>query len=323
MGALPSAVTSAEPLWIPFRVRAGKGVDADPRETHFAELRRLTFDGNAGQPVWGADGARILAADAASCRGIATIDLASGDVTRPAEPYAAPINSFAGAGETQARCKAADSEVSPCWPAAALVARTATLLSDTFACDVYVGNKQVAAGYGLTATADGSRIAFVQKSKAGLELFAAASDGSGAARVAEVADVNVAPRFSPDGTSLAWAHRGKEGELHVWLAGANGARPRQVTQGGKNDTQPAFFPDSRQLIYASDRDSTGSPPKFSLYRIDPEAPATAGGGAHVERITFAEGVDAAPVFSPDGKWLAFLSSRAGQGMDLYVARWRD
>jgi Tol biopolymer transport system component len=96
-----------------------------------------------------------------------------------------------------------------------------------------------------------------------------------------------------------------------------------VTFDGRGNGQPAFFPDSRQLIFASDRDSTAAAPRLALYRTDPEGPVVASGGTRIERITFAEGDDAAPVFSPDGRWLAFLSSRAGAGMDLYLARWRE
>lgn len=313
MGALPSAVTTAEPLWVPFRVRAGTEVAPDPRETHFAELRRLTTNGKAGAPVWDEAGAKILVPDAGTCRSVATIDLAAAKGVRQA--YSAPIAAVTASGAASV-CNDAQAEIPPCWPAAGLVGRTVTMVSDAFDC-----RWDKASAYNLSAA--GGRVAYIGKSGADLDVFTAAADGSGAARVTS-GGANASPRLSPDGSSVTWAHRGKDGELHVWVADANGARPRQVTRDAKDDAQPTFLPDSREILYASDRDSAAMPPHFSLYRVDPDGPLTASGGPRVERVTFAEGVDAAPAFSPDGRWLAFLSSRGDSaGLDLYVARWRE
>ena len=45
LGVLPTAVTTAEPLWIPERILAGAPHEADARESRLAELRRLTSPG--------------------------------------------------------------------------------------------------------------------------------------------------------------------------------------------------------------------------------------------------------------------------------------
>ena len=82
------------------------------------------------------------------------------------------------------------------------------------------------------------------------------------------------------------------------------------------------------MIFASDMDaappSGGRAPNFDLYVIDPDGPATATGGPAVERVTFAEGFDSSPRFSPDGRYLAFTSSlRGGEpgATNVFVARW--
>ena len=47
-------------------------------------------------------------------------------------------------------------------------------------------------------------------------------------------------------------------------------------------------------------------------------------GTNLEQITYTEGFDGFPMFSPDGQYLAFGSNR-NQGLpgetDVYVARW--
>lgn len=326
MGILPTAVTTAEPLWIPFRVRAGKAVDADPRETHFAELRRLTTDGSAGAPVWDPGGAKLLHLPSATCRSIAIVDLAAG--TADELPMKGPLNSLAPAqGLAFSQCSGAAADITPCWPAAGLVGQTATMPLDLFACELARaddGQLEALPGvYGLAATGDGKHVAFASKRDGDVEIYLAGSNGAGVERITRFPGPDTAPRISADASSIVWqARHGKEEEQQVWIAGLHGARPRQLTRDGRNNAQPAFCPDSRQVIYASDRDSADKPPHLSLYRIDPDAPAGPGGAPRVERITYADGIDAAPAFSPDGHWLAFVSSRGG-AMDLYVARWKE
>src|SRR4051794_16450348 len=52
LGKMPEVVTTAQPEWIPWGIRAGKSLDADPRERHLAELRQLTFGGDNAEAYW-------------------------------------------------------------------------------------------------------------------------------------------------------------------------------------------------------------------------------------------------------------------------------
>jgi len=84
LGKLPTAVTTAEPEWIPPRVLAGQQVERDGRERHFAELRQLTIEGAVlGSPAWSADGSKLLfavAADVTGCSRIQLLDLKTGEL---------------------------------------------------------------------------------------------------------------------------------------------------------------------------------------------------------------------------------------------------
>jgi Tol biopolymer transport system component len=45
-----------------------------------------------------------------------------------------------------------------------------------------------------------------------------------------------------------------------------------------------------------------------------------------ERVTFADGFDGFPMFSPDGQWLAWSSNRNGRregDTNVFVAKWVD
>ncbi|MER7004474.1 hypothetical protein ABT297_15700 [Dactylosporangium sp. NPDC000555] len=144
------------------------------------------------------------------------------------------------------------------------------------------------------------------------------SHGTGEVRLTED-EVNARPRFSPDGTKLAYLHNGT-----VWVMGANGEDKHQVSDrvaGG-----PSWSPDGEWIAYAAlsctggpgvfrvgTRGGTASEPLFPASCRDQAAPevgyameAPAGGSA-APGATLAERLrtDDAVAWSPDGTRIAF------------------
>jgi Tol biopolymer transport system component len=105
-------------------------------------------------------------------------------------------------------------------------------------------------------------------------------------------------------------------EVEIWVANADGSQARQLTQLGATSISPHFTSDQTRVIFASNpRDPHGS--HFDLYLIGTN-------GKGLERVTFSNTYDGSPMFSPDGKYLVFSSSRyAKQPSDtnLFVADW--
>ncbi len=96
---------------------------------------------------------------------------------------------------------------------------------------------------------------------------------------------------------------------------ADGTNQRQITNNGAANFCPFFLNDGKRLIFASNVNANGF--DFDLWTIAKD-------GQGLERITTAPGFDGFPIFSPDGKYLVWSSSRAkpdSHEMNLFIARW--
>jgi Tol biopolymer transport system component len=112
------------------------------------------------------------------------------------------------------------------------------------------------------------------------------------------------PALSPDGKSLAFASS-RDGNFEIYIAGADGSRPRRLTTSPGLDIRPAWSPDGRRLAFTSLRDGN-----YEIYVADVD-------GADVRRLTNHPERDDFPQWHPDGRRLLTISERAGQ-FDLYL-----
>lgn len=357
LGYIPTAVTSAQPEWIPFAIRAGKPVPADPREKHLAEIRQLTFgDGENAEAYWSPDGKRLIfqsTRGGRACDQMYVMDLGSGETKRVSSgggrttcgyfvfPHDDKIlySSTLAAG---ADCPPKpDRSLGYVWALDPFQIFEARL--DGSGRKLLVGGK----GYNAETTVsfDGARLVFTSTRDGDLELYTARADGGDVRRVTHAPGYDGGAFFSPDGAKLVWrASRPKGADLdeykallarglvkptalEIMVAGTEGQNARAVTKNGKANFAPSFLPDSRRVIFASNLDASpvhGRAPNFDLYVVDPDAPPTMEGTPPLERVTFYDGFDGFPMFSPDGEHLAFASNRLGSKpgeTNIFVARW--
>ncbi|WP_437336981.1 hypothetical protein WME98_34390 [Sorangium sp. So ce296] len=361
LGQIPEATTTAKPEWLPFRIRAGKSVAADPREKHLADLRQLTFAGENAEAYWSPDGRKLIfqsTRDGNACDQQYVIDLESGEVRRvsngqgkttcgyflfPAPPAPAqPRVLFASTHAAGEACPPKpDHSQGYVWPL------------DEF--DIYTANPDGSdlrpliqgKGYDAEATVafDGSRLVFTSTRDGDIELYTAKLDGSDVRRITSTPGYDGGAFFSPDSTKLVWRASRPTGAalddyrallakglvrpsaLEIFVAGADGQNPRAVTRNGRANFAPYFLPDSRRLVFASDFSTPQGArgmPNFDLYLVDSEGPPGPDGVPPVERVTFYEGFDSFPMFSPTGEHVVFASNRYGAKpgeTNLFVARW--
>ena len=136
--------------------------------------------------------------------------------------------------------------------------------------------------------------------------LAAVSAGAAEKRAFEIADYYRtafvgAPVVSPDGLRIAVCvtrYELEKGESwsEIWMTGAHGSNPRQMTQGRHHDSNPTFSPDGRLLAFESDR--AGEQTQLFVMPVD--------GGEPRQLTDFPMGVSDA-VWSPDARFIAVTS----------------
>jgi Tol biopolymer transport system component/DNA-binding winged helix-turn-helix (wHTH) protein len=108
------------------------------------------------------------------------------------------------------------------------------------------------------------------------------------------------PQYSPDGRMLAFMSS-RSGSREVWIAGADGAQPRQLTNfGGPLIGLATWSPDGRYLTFHARPDG-----QADVYTM-----AVTGGTP--KRLTSHASDDTMPGFSSDGRTIYFGSKRTGR-----------
>ena len=113
------------------------------------------------------------------------------------------------------------------------------------------------------------------------------------------APMSFAPRFSPDGGTVAFSVS-NGGVTNIYAAAVNGGKPVQLTSGAVIDTSPSYSPDGSRIVFESDR---GGQPQLYLM-------SAGGGGA--QRISYGDGSYSTPVWAPKGDLIAYTRQSGGQ-----------
>jgi tricorn protease len=125
------------------------------------------------------------------------------------------------------------------------------------------------------------------------DLWIVAKEGGTAHRLSSPKGEEVFPRFSPDGSRIAFSAN-YDGNTDVYVMPALGGRPQRVTYHGMNDRLIDWSPDGK-LLYASSKHS-GRQRYNQFYLVPPT-------GGLPEQLPIPYGELAS--FSPDGKKIAY------------------
>lgn len=146
------------------------------------------------------------------------------------------------------------------------------------------------------------------------EIYIMRADGSGQRRLTTAIGYDGGPFFSPDGTRIIWRRFDAEGLIaDVWTMALDGSDATQVTQFGAMSWAPYIHPSGEYILFASNKLGFEN---FEVFMVDIE------GRKEPTRVTYSDGFDGLPVPSPDGRRLAWTSSRSGgREGQIFLADW--
>jgi len=191
-------------------------------------------------------------------------------------------------------------------------------------------------GYDAEATISpkGDIMVFTSMRSGDLDLYTMDLKGKKVKRITTALGYDGGAWFSPDGKKILWrASRPKtEAEtkeykelllqnlvaptnMEVWIANTDGSDAKQITSLGQANWAPNFTPDGNVVFCSNHEYKRGFP--FNMYLMNAD-------GSNIQKISRDKGFDAFPMFSPDGKKIVFCSNRNNGGTrdtNIFIADW--
>ena len=350
-----SAFISPHSAHVIIRSQAAEDTIHFPDEKHFANVQQLTFGGDNAEAYFSFDGKWLIFQRTNPKLGLNCDQMFIGKVPAPGEKFD-PHMVSSGKGRTTCGFFTKDGKhiiyastflgADTCppvpdrkkygnkyiWPIYASF--------DIFMADIDGKNIQRLTdtpGYDAegTLSPDGKKMVFTSVRDGDLELYVMELKSKKVKRITNHVGYDGGAWFSPDGKKIIWrASSPKTPEevkeykdflaenlvaptnMEIWVANADGSNARQITSFGQANWAPAFLPDSKRIIFASNQEYKRGFP-FNLYTINED-------GTGLTKISRDKGFDAFPMFSPDGKKLVFCSNRNNGGTrdtNIFIADW--
>lgn len=326
-----------------------------PDETHFKNMQQLTFGGDNAEAYFSYDGKWLIFQKTNPKEGILCDEMFIGKIPKPGEKFQYTKVST-GKGRTTCGAFMKDGKhiiyasthlgADTCppvpdrkkygnkyiWP-----------LYDSY--DIFMANlngkivKQLTKSKGYDAEAtlspDGKKMLYTSTKDGDIDLYVMDLKTGKEKKITNILGYDGGGWFSPDGKKIIWrASRPKTDaeikeykdllkenlvaptNMEVYIANADGSNVKQVSTFGQANWAPAYMPDSKRIIFASNHEYKRGFP-FNLYTMNED-------GTNLTKISRDKGFDAFPMFSPNGKQVVFCSNRNNGGTrdtNIFVADW--
>lgn len=154
---------------------------------------------------------------------------------------------------------------------------------------------------------DGSKLAYMSNRDGNPEIYVVNRDGSGMRRLTYHPENDVTPTWAPSGNQIAFTSN-RTGRPQIWIMNADGSQQRKITNESWCD-RPTWSPAPfNEIAYAS---QSGGGYDIRIFDVS---------SGETKTITDGIGSNESPAFSPTGRHLAFVSTRAGKAQIFTVRR---
>jgi TolB protein len=156
-------------------------------------------------------------------------------------------------------------------------------------------------------SADGSKIAFASNRDGNAEIYVMNRDGSGLRRMTNNPAIDVSPTWSPNSNQIAWTSD-RSGQPKIYIMNADGTAQRMLIGDLKADRPTWSRGKFNEIAFAA---QTGPGYDVKIYSFETQTTTT---------ITDGIGSNESPAFSPNGRHIAFTSTRNGKAQIFTVDR---
>ena len=181
------------------------------------------------------------------------------------------------------------------------------LISNIFAGTMESPTRGVGQNWLPAFSPDGSRLAFTSSRDGNSEIYVINRDGSNLVRLTNSPAIDSTPTWSPTGTQIAFTSE-RRGQPQIFVINVDGTGLRQISFESYAD-RATWSPAPYNEIAFTAR--TG--PGFDIKILGIASGET-------RQITFGEGSNESPAWAPNGRHLAFMSTRAGRSQIFTVDR---
>lgn len=154
---------------------------------------------------------------------------------------------------------------------------------------------------GAAWSPDGSKIAVTLSKDGNSEIYLLSPTGAILKRLTNDHGIDTSPSWSPDGSRIAFVSD-RHGSPQIWLMAADGSGQHKLTRRGTYNQTPTFSPRKDQpLIAFCARDEKGA---YDIFTINADT-------EQYVRVTEGHGSNQHPTWAPNGRAIAYESSRGG------------
>ena len=205
---------------------------------------------------------------------------------------------------------------------------------------------------------DGSAFAYVSHRNGNPEIYVMEMKNNESRRLTKNGATDIDPAWSPDGRWIAFAsnhHREHAPDTDIYIMNPNGKKVQQLTNKGGHNSTPAWSPDGQWIAFRTTLDGIGAihmmnangKKQRALTQVSAANPAWAANGkeiyfssdmladvkvptlfaigingGNVRKLVNAAPASEEPAESPDGQWIAYVSTQGGN-KNLHLLRLAD